>query len=274
MPSKQVDPEASLAGQVAAISGGLGDIGSAIARELARRGATIAVSDLANSSDDRVAMLRDDITLLEAGFRYDKLDVTDRAATEAWLHKVVASLGSLRIVVANAAVVKWADHTTQTEADWESTLGVNLTGAMHTAEAGVGIMLNQPERDPRSGGLIVFVGSWAGDRPHRHIPAYCVAKAGLRMLVKTLAMTYADRRILVNEVAPGYVDAGLSGKVFQEQPELRAKAERVVPIRELMSPDEVAFHVAHLCDPRNCNMTGTVLTCDGGLSLLGPAAGE
>ncbi len=117
-------------------------------------------------------------------------------------------------------------------------------------------------------GRIVFIGSWAAHAPHAHIPAYCVAKAGLRMLCQCMGLEFAPNNILVNEVAPGYVDAGLSGKVFAREPKLRRTAMNSVPIGKLISAVDVALQVAHLCDPSNQHMTGTVTVMDGGLSLL------
>ncbi|HTL51215.1 MAG TPA: SDR family oxidoreductase, partial [Planctomycetota bacterium] len=122
-------------------------------------------------------------------------------------------------------------------------------------------------------GRIVFLGSWAGHAAHPGIPAYCAAKAGLRMLMKCLALELSEYRILVNEVAPGYVDAGLSGRWFERNPADRERARTHVPIQTLISAHDVALQVAHLCDPANTQMTGSVLLMDGGLSLITPAYG-
>jgi len=88
------------------------------------------------------------------------------------------------------------------------------------------------------------------------------------MLVQVMALHYARHGILVNEVAPGYVDAGLSKAGFDKDPQKRRQCEAQVPLGKLMSADDVAFHVAHLCDERNRFMTGSTLLADGGLSLL------
>lgn len=89
------------------------------------------------------------------------------------------------------------------------------------------------------------------------------------MLMQCMALELAPQGILVNEVAPGYVNAGLSGKIFDREPELKEQARLRVPIQKLIEPEEVAAHIAYLCDPNNRHMTGTVLTLDGGLSLQG-----
>jgi len=91
------------------------------------------------------------------------------------------------------------------------------------------------------------------------------------MLCQCMALSLAPHDILVNEVAPGYVNAGLSGRMFDADPDLRARSIQKVPVGRLIEPDEVARQVAHLCDPGNRHITGSLLLMDGGLSLVSPA---
>ncbi|MBA2481851.1 MAG: SDR family oxidoreductase [Planctomycetes bacterium] len=252
-----------LDGRVAIISGGLGDIGRAIARALAQAGARVALGDVRPSADasDLLAELR----TLGRGTRYDRVDVADADAVEAWIGAVAGDLGVPDLIIPNAAIVALADARTITAASWSEQLRIDLDGCFHLAQGCAKRLLAA-----KTSGRIVFIGSWAADRPHRHIPAYCVAKAGVRMLMKCLALELADADILVNEVAPGYVDAGLSGRIFAAEPAKRAVAEAVVPVRRLITADEVAHHVLALCDPCDRHRTGTVTLVDGGLSLLTP----
>jgi glucose 1-dehydrogenase len=117
-------------------------------------------------------------------------------------------------------------------------------------------------------GRVVFVGSWAGTKVHQHIPAYSVSKAGLNMLCKCMALELAPHQILVNEIAPGYVAAGLTGRIWKDLPGEEEKSTRLVPIRAVMSAQEVAAQIVYLCHPANKHMTGSTLLMDGGLSLL------
>ncbi len=73
---------------------------------------------------------------------------------------------------------------------------------------------------------------------------------------------------MVNEIAPGYVEAGLSGRIFEKTPGLREKSKNKVPVRRLITAEEVALQVVNLCSPDNKHITGTTLLMDGGLSLL------
>lgn len=252
-----------LAGQVAIISGGLGDIGRAIALELARRGADVAVGDILNA--ERAEPVLAELTKLGRRARYDRVDVADAQAVADWVRSVEQGLGLATLIVPNAAVVHLAGLEELTAEQWRRELGVNLDGAFHLAQATAKRLL-----DRGSEGRIVFIGSWAGHAAQLHVPAYCVSKAGLRMLCRCMAAGLAPRGILVNEVAPGYVDAGLSGRVFKEDPAVRERFRATVPVGRLIEPAEVAVQVAQLCDPASRHIVGTTVVMDGGLSLLGP----
>ncbi len=251
-----------LKGQVGIVSGGLGDIGRAIALELARHGAHVAVCDIAEpeAAHPLITQLR----ALRIKPRYDKVDVADPAAVARWCAAVEADLGLPTLIVPNAAIVTPAKVQELTPEIWRRELSVNLDGAFFMAHRAVQALLQHGRP-----GRVVFVGSWAGHQVHQTIPAYCVSKAGLRMLCKCLAAELAPHQILVNEVAPGYVDAGLTAKLLARHPETRERTQNAVPVRMFTSAEEVARQVIHLCDPDNRQMTGSTLLMDGGLSLFG-----
>jgi glucose 1-dehydrogenase len=245
----------TLANQVAIISGGLGDIGRATARELALRGAKIAISDVHAAAGD-----------LDFPCRYDQVDVSDAAAVTRWIRAVENDLGALTLIIVNAATVTLAGVREITSEQWSRELRINLDGAFHMAQAAARRLL-----ELKKPGRIVFVGSWAAHAPHPNITAYCVAKAGLRMLCKCMALELAPQGILVNEVAPGYVDAGVSAQLWAKNPGSREKAAGRVPTSQLIEAAEVAKQIAYLCEPDNRHMTGSTLLMDGGLSLVTPA---
>jgi NAD(P)-dependent dehydrogenase (short-subunit alcohol dehydrogenase family) len=248
-----------LNGHTAIISGALGDIGRALTLAMAKAGAGVALCDL-HESHEAEEILRT-IRLLGPQARYDRVDVSDANAVEEWFETVEGYLGTPDLIIPNAAIVTLKDIRTITPDEWNRELSVNLNGACYMAQSGARRLLEKKQP-----GRIVFVGSWAGHRPHQHIPAYCAAKAGLRMLCQCMALDLAPDGILVNEVAPGYVDAGLTGRIFQEDPKLRERALEGLPTHELIQPEEVADQVLHLCDPKNRHMTGGTLLMDGGLS--------
>ncbi len=229
----------------ALISGGLGDIGAAIAVHLVRSGVDVAIADLATDPGD-----------LPAGASYHRVDVTDADAIEHWLDQV----GPPTVVVPAAATVTTGPLD---PAAWRRELDVDLTGPYLLATAATRRMIAAGTR-----GSVVFIGSWAAHRPHPAIAGYSVAKAGLRMLCQCLALDLAPHGIRVNEVAPGYVDAGLSKQLFDADPPRREAALAQVPLGTLATADDVAALVTFLAGPTALHITGTTLAADGGLSLL------
>lgn len=238
------------------ISGGLGDIGRATARTLQAAGARVAVSDLAPVHEAK-RILPD--------AHYTRVDVTQLDALQAWLQRVERTLGPPSIVVCNAGLVTPESALDASSETWSRTLAVNLTGAFFLAQLAGRLMVRKRIR-----GRIVFVGSWAGHVPHPQITAYSVAKAGLRMAMKCLAAELAPAGVLVNEIAPGIVDAGLSGKLMARRHCLVAQTRKKIPIRRFLDADDVGRGILMLCHPENSHMTGSVLLLDGGLSLKGP----
>ena len=243
--------------QVAVITGGLGGIGRAIAVELARRGADIAVCDI---KADGAPSFIESIEAQGRRCRVDQVDVTDPIAVRAWLTAVGNDLGLPTLIVPNAATANAGSLSTLEPEQWRRELAVNLDGALYVAMLAARDLISA-----QCPGRIVCIGSWAASQVHPAIPTYCVAKAGLRMMMRCMALEYASHGILVNEVAPGYVNAGLGSVGPQEAVALNHE----VPTGEMAVAEDVALQVANLCDPRNRHMTGSTVLMDGGLSLLG-----
>lgn len=246
--------------QVAIISGGVGDIGFATAIEMAKQGAHVALCD--KHAAEEVA---DKLTLLESyGVRasYQRVDVANAREVKCWVDGVVGTLGVPTLIVANAGVTRYAGIHEIAPDEWAADMGVNLNGAFYMTQATTAIL-----REKGLSGRVVFVGSWAGTHVHSHMPAYSVSKAGMSMLCKCMALDLAPYDILVNEIAPGYVDAGLSGQYLKANPDQVSVATQRVPIHRLMGAEEVAKQIVFLCHPDNRQMTGSTLLMDGGLSL-------
>jgi len=245
-----------LAGQVAVVTGGLGDIGFATAEMLAENGARVAISDV---HSENVAKEK----ISSRPFVYAQVNVADPTEVDDWFSQVVKDLGTPTLVVANAGVAEVGFCLETSPASWQRTMDVNLNGAFFTATSGGRRMVERSLE-----GRIVLIGSWAAENVHADFTAYSTSKAGLRMMGKCLALELAPKGILVNEVAPGFVDAGLTGKFYEEDPAKRERALAHVPVRKLISAKEVALQVLHLCHPNNLHMSGSTLLMDGGLSLM------
>lgn len=256
-----------LVGEVAVVSGGLGAIGSAAVRALAAHGADVAWCDLL--PEDRALPLVGDVQDLGRRGLYHRVDVADARAVSSWLLDVEQRLGTPTLIVPNAAIVGLAPWPQLSAEDWRRVMAVNLDGAFHLASFATRRLLERG-----SPGRVVFVGSWAAEHVHLALPAYCVAKAGMRMLARCMAGALAPHGILVNEIAPGFVAAGLADQFPEAVRDAHEASRRQVPVGRLIEPDEVAAQIVHLCDPENRHMTGSTVLMDGGLSLFGTGVFE
>lgn len=248
-------------GQTVIISGGLGDIGFATALAFASGGAAIALGDRHPSPEAELFLKK--IKKFGVDCSYTQVDVADAAAVSRWVHETGDTMGMPCIIIANAAVVTSTNICDMTPDQWKQELDVNLNGSFYLTQSAANLLIER-----QLPGRIVFVSSWAAVRVHKHIPAYCVSKAGLDMLCKCMALGLAANNILVNAIAPGYVDAGLSGRLWRENPGSREKARQRVPVKRLIKVEEIAEQIIYLCSPENNHMTGSTLLIDGGLSLL------
>lgn len=247
--------------QVLVISGGLGDIGKAICREFAGQGASIGIGGLQTEAEAQ-EFLEELKREYNVSSHYTRVDVSDPDAIDRWLVEVEKQLGVPGLIISNAATVTQATIHQMKPEEWSRELRVNLDGAFFLTQKATRRMV-----EVKLSGHVVFIGSWAAEAVHPGLPAYCVSKAGVRMLCKCMALELAPHRIMVNEIAPGYVDAGLSAEIWAKNPGLIQEAAKKVPVGKIMSAEAVAKQVVYLCHPGNEHITGSTLLMDGGLSL-------
>lgn len=250
-----------LKNRMAIISGGAGDIGSAIALELAGRGSDVAIGDLQEPNE----VLRLLNTIQDKGVRtmYTQLDVSHADAVRDWVRNVESILGIPDIIIPCAGQVTLKDAETISAAEWEREIQVNLNGAFYLAQACAVLLLK--EHLP---GNIIFIGSFAGLIPQVHNIAYSVSKAGVHALTKGMALEFGQEGITINAIAPGNVYAGMSRRYYEDHPSDVSNDTQIIPTRRLVYAEEVAWHAANLCDPRSQNINGVVLPIDGGMSVL------
>ena len=239
-----------------AVTGAAGDLGSAMAVELAARGAHVAMLDRIPETEAAARIA----TVTAAGScSYHQVDVTERAAVDAAL----AAVDPLDVAIGNAGIVDASPFLEVTQAQWQEHLDVNVTGCFNVGQAAARLMIERGTR-----GQIIFTGSWVGEIPWPEISAYSVSKAGVRMLARSMARELADRGIRVNVVAPGIVMAGMARRQYETDPSYAKRASVVIPLGEFGTAEQVAKATAFLCSPDAEYMTGSVLLVDGGASLF------
>jgi NAD(P)-dependent dehydrogenase (short-subunit alcohol dehydrogenase family) len=239
-----------------AITGAAGDLGHAMSLELARLGAHVTMIDRLGADDAsaRIAAVGEVGTCT-----YVQADVTDRPAIEVALRRVEP----LDVAIGNAGIVDSAPFLEVSAEQWQVHLDINLTGCFNVGQVAAQLMVQR-----RRAGLVLFTGSWVGEIPWPEIAPYCVSKAGVRMLARSMARELAVHGIRVNVVAPGIVHAGMARRQYETDPAYARRASVVIPLGEMGTAEQVAQSVAFLCSPQATYMTGSVLLVDGGASLF------
>jgi NAD(P)-dependent dehydrogenase (short-subunit alcohol dehydrogenase family) len=250
-----------LTGKIALVTGGAGDLGYEMALHLAQAGAAVALWDLHDEAEAVERIRR--VSASGQRVLYQQVDVRDRPSVDAALDTLVAQLGSIDIVCANAGIVESMPFLEITQENWTRHLDVNLTGVFNVAQAAARKMAANGTQ-----GRIIMTSSWVSEIPWPEITSYTVTKAGVNMLVKQMARELATYGIRVNAVAPGIVKAGLAGRQLREEPAYAARVAKVIPLGEPGTPVEIAQAVVYLAGPHTEYMTGTILLLDGGCSLF------
>lgn len=250
-----------LAGKVALITGGLGDLGNEMAVQLTDAGAQAVIWDLLTEGEAHEKLQR----VARAGRApfYQQIDVINRQAVDRAIEEIIARFGSLDIVCSNAGIVEATPFLEITQQSWQRHQDINLTGCFNVGQSAARQMVKHKTR-----GRIIFTSSWVGAIPWPEITAYTVSKAGVNMLVKQMARELAVHGIRVNAVAPGIVQAGLAGKQLREEPQYAARVAKVIPLGNPGTPVEIAQAVVYLSSPQTEYMTGSILLLDGGCSLF------
>jgi NAD(P)-dependent dehydrogenase (short-subunit alcohol dehydrogenase family) len=242
------------------VTGGCGDIGRAMTVELVERGARVTVFDIQEPphalSPDVQAFLHG----LERGaISFVRVDVSDRAAVQTALGQTAP----FDVVIGNAGISHSAPFLEITAEQWQRHQDVNLNGNFYLGQEAAKIMIEQG-----TSGAIVFTGSWVQEVPWPEIAAYSASKAGLAMLMRTMALELAPHDIRVNVIAPGIVAAGMAKYQMDNEPQYARRIANVIPLGRLQTPNDVARAAAFLCSDDATYMTGATLLVDGGASLF------
>jgi NAD(P)-dependent dehydrogenase (short-subunit alcohol dehydrogenase family) len=252
---------ASLAGEVALVTGGGAGIGAACAAELVRRGARVLVTDVDAGAAAHIAQ-----TLGDAADHL-ALDVAEPESVVAAVAYAEARFGPLTVAVNNAGVgVPVPRRTAEvSDAEWRRVLDVNLDGVFHCVRAEIAAMLAHEPRSGRAGrGSVVVMGSVGSLVGLPGAVAYTTAKHAVHGLTKAAAVEYAADGIRVNLVTPGYVDTAISPRTPEQKAMLAARH----PVGRLADVSEVAAAVAFLASAESSFVTGAHLSVDGGYTAL------
>ena len=243
-----------LTGKVAVVTGGSRGIGHAIAHALARVGSRVAVlaRDVAKARE-AAAALGDG-----GGARGYGCDVSDAKQVETTVAAVEKDFGRIDVVVNNAGTTRDNLLFRIGEDDWDTVLNTNLKGAfLVTKHAARGMI-------KRRWGRIINITSVVGISGNKGQANYTASKAGLIGFTKSVSKELASRNVLVNAVAPGFIDTELTRKIT---PAARESLLRAIPLGRLGEGADVAAAVVFLASEFASYITGQVLVVDGGMVL-------
>jgi 3-oxoacyl-[acyl-carrier protein] reductase len=248
----------SLAGRVALVTGGSRGIGRAAALLLARAGADVAITYHTRAADADAA-LREIRALGRRGAAFGG-DQADPAIVTAMAEGVRREFGRVDCFVANAGI--WPSEEVPLgrlrPERWRHTMAANLDALFLTTQAAITLM--------GAGGRIVLVSSTAGQRGEAFHSDYAASKGAVIALTKSLAIEYAPD-ILVNCVAPGWVDTEMCIPAFEGDG--RARVEATIPLRRIPPPEDIAGPILFLCSDLARHMTGEIVNVNGGSVLCG-----
>ena len=245
----------TLTGRIALVTGASQGIGRAIALELARQGATVA---LAARNETKLAGVAAEIVAAGGQAGAFALDVASEESIKTGAKAVLDKYGKVEILVNNAGITRDDLAMKMKRADWDDVLATNLTGAFLLTQAVMRPMMKS------RWGRIVNITSVVGRTGQTGQVNYAASKAGMIGMTRSLARELASRGITVNAVAPGYIETAMTHVLSEELVKQRLAS---IPLGRAGSDQDIANAVAFLASDAASYITGHVLDVNGGMYM-------
>ena len=240
--------------KTALVTGGLQGIGRAIVESFIARGDKIFVFDYIPHEDDRVKELE------SSGVFYIHVDISKTGSIISGFEKLFTVLDekklNLDILVNNAGITRDTLALRLKEPDWDAVLDVNLKGAFFCAQHALKRMIRQDKS------YIINMSSVVGIIGNPGQINYAASKAGLIAVTKTLAKEYASRNVLVNAIAPGFIQTTMTDSLPEK---VKESALSAIPLKRFGEPEDVANLISFLTSGRADYLTGQTFHVDGGM---------
>jgi len=241
-----------LTGKNAVVTGSTRGIGRAVAEALAESGARVAV---VGRDKEKASAVAAEIGKGAAGFA---CDVSDTSAVAQLIADVEKEFGGIDILVNNAGITRDNLVMRLKDEDWDLVMNANLRGAFAAIRAVSRGMMK------KRAGRIINMASVVGLNGNKGQANYAASKAGLIALTKSVAKELGSRNILVNAIAPGFIETEMTDAMT---PEARAALNGIIPLERLGKTSDIASAVVFLASDHASYITGQVLVVDGGMVM-------
>jgi len=253
--------------KVALVTGGGTGIGKAIAAQLAKNGASVAIVSRSRSHIEATAAELSAAGL--AAFAV-QMDVRNKSDVERGIEEIVAQWGAIHILVNNAGISGLTLIDDDDDSKWYDIVNTNLHGMYLITKA---VLKHVPEN---SGGRVINISSVLGKFGVPGYTAYCTTKHGMIGFTRALALEVAQRGITVNTICPGWVDTEMATLGINENAALqgitpeqfKAQAVAAVPIRRFLEADEIAELVGYVASEAASGITGQAINICGGQTMV------
>lgn len=242
--------------KVALITGATRGIGKEIALELAQNGFDIAVNY--RSMQEGMEELKKEIEAKSVRCEFVGADVANFEQCESMVKETIEKFGKIDILVNNAGITKDGLIMRMKKEDFEAVIDINLVGTFNVTRNVIPYMIKQKS------GRIINVSSVVGVAGNAGQTNYSASKAGVIGFTKSLAKEVASRNILVNAIAPGFIDTDMT-KVLSDT--VKEGINTQIPLRRMGTPKEVAKVVKFLASEDSSYITGQVINIDGGMVM-------
>ena len=242
--------------KVALITGATRGIGKQIALELARNGFDIAVN--CRNKQNAPEELKKEIESYNVRCEFVEADVANFEQCENMVKETIEKFKKIDVLVNNAGITKDGLIMRMKKEDFESVIDINLTGTFNVTRNVIPYMIKQKS------GRIINLSSVVGVAGNAGQTNYSASKAGIIGFTKSLAKEVASRNILVNAIAPGFIDTDMT-KVLSESVKEGINAQ--IPFKRMGTAKEVAKVVKFLSSEDSSYITGQVINIDGGMVM-------
>jgi len=250
-------PELSLKDKVALVTGAAGGLGGAIAWAFGAAGARVFLHDLLEEKLKEISGAMK-VEGIQTG--YKALDINVSGAPQALIDAAVREMGGIDIVVNSAGINRPQPSVEVTEKNWDDIMNINLKAMFFVSQAAGEEMIK------RGGGKIINLSSQAGAVALPLRAAYCSSKGGVNQLTRTLAVEWAKHNILINAVAPTFVETPFTEQMFKDEA-FKNYVLGSIPLGRMATPEEVAYATLFLASDLANMITGHILTVDGGWTI-------